>query len=78
MRRLSSQRASGMARNARPCLFRRQTKLYAGHIHRQMQTAKRAGAGIEIAGDGDRHLIAAQQFYRRALRLAQKIKRAGQ
>ncbi|CQB62512.1 Uncharacterised protein [Salmonella enterica subsp. enterica serovar Bovismorbificans] len=43
-----------------------------------MQTAKRAGAGIEIAGDGDRHLIAAQQFNRRALRLAQKIKRAGQ
>lgn len=55
-----------------PCFFRGQAKLNAGHIHRQMQTGKGAGAGVVICRDGHRDALLSQLFNRRALALWRK------
>ena len=73
----AAQRLRGMARDASPGFLGRQAKLDAGHVHRQVQAGKRAGAGVIVGGDRHWHALFSELFHRRTLALLQKIERAG-
>lgn len=74
----ASQRLGSMSRHASPGLFRRQAKLHAGHIHREMNTRERAGAGVIVGGDSHGNALFSELFNRRTLALLKKIERPRQ
>lgn len=78
MRCSTPQRLRGVPRDASPGLFRRQAKLYAGHVHGQMNARERAGAGVVIRGDRHRYALRPELFNRWTLTLLKKIERARQ
>lgn len=75
---LAPQRPRGMARHPGPRLLRRQAKLNAGHVHRQMQAGEGAGAGVEIGRHRHRHLVLAQQLDRRFTGFIKEVECAGE
>lgn len=67
-----------MPRHASPCLFRREAKLDAGHVHCQMQAGKRTGARVVVGSHRHRHALLSELRHWWTLALLKKIERAGE
>ena len=73
-----AERARGVDGHSGQRLLRRQAEQGARHVHRQGRRQHRRGAGVAVGGDGDRHLVLAQQRDRRLLLLLQRVEGARQ
>ncbi|MNN43860.1 N-formimino-L-glutamate deiminase [compost metagenome] len=73
-----AQRRGGVHGDTGQGFFRGHAEAGAAHVQHQPQRQPWRGAGVEVAGQGNLHAVAAQGVHRRQLGFAQEVERARQ
>ena len=73
-----AKRARRVERHPGDGFLGRQAEQGAGHVHRQGRREQRRSAGVAVGGDGDRHLVLAEEIDRRPGRFLESVEGAGQ